>query len=120
MRDINKHIIEPRCRAEGKSYNRSLNPNGLKVDAFITHCWDEPFFDFVDSTKNALHPFPTKPNLWICAFALMQGKSKIVEEQLEMSLDNHPLSWLSVLPNRLWWSEILKQICTAAFGVLVN
>ena len=48
MRDINKRILEPHCRTHDTSYALSLNPEGLLVDAFITHAWDEPFAAFVE------------------------------------------------------------------------
>ena len=106
MRDVNKHIIVPHCRKFATSYARSLNPLGLKTDAFITHCWDEPFADFVDSIKSAFLPFTNKPNLWICAFALQQGDPSVVQEQIEVPLQESPFvlalraaSWFVVVRN---------------------
>ena len=48
MRDINRKILEPHCRETGTSYALDLNPKGLKIEAFITHAWDEPFEQFVE------------------------------------------------------------------------
>jgi len=48
MRDINRVIIEPSCKQTWKPYALQLNPKGLKIDAFITHAWDEPFEAFVE------------------------------------------------------------------------
>ncbi|CAB9522058.1 unknown protein [Seminavis robusta] len=48
MRDVNRKILEPHCIKTGTSYALSLNPEGLLVDAFITHAWDEKFADFVE------------------------------------------------------------------------
>jgi len=90
MRHVNDSIVIPRCEASGTCLALSLNPQGLPTDAFITHCWDEHFADFVDSIRHAFHPFTTKPNLWICAFALRQGDERIVEEQLGMPLEESP------------------------------
>ena len=93
MRDINREIIEPCCRQSGKSYALSANPNGLKVDAFITHSWDGIFQDFVQAIRTAFQTSLTKPNLWICAFALIQGDHQLIEQQVggkDSSLDASP------------------------------
>lgn len=45
------------------------------MDAFITHCWDEPFDDFVQSIQKVFQTSLTKQNLWICAVVLTQGIS---------------------------------------------
>ncbi|CAB9525162.1 expressed unknown protein [Seminavis robusta] len=39
MRDVNETIIVPRCRATKTSYAASLNPKGLEMDSFVSHCW---------------------------------------------------------------------------------
>ena len=85
MRDINAAILEEICRAHGKSYALSLNPSGLMVEAFITHAWDEPFHEFVASIKSVFQSTLRKPNLWICAFALVQGDDDKIAEQLRVS-----------------------------------
>jgi len=93
MRDINEKIIIPVCRKTKKSYALSTNIDGLKIDAFVSHSWDEPFVAFVNSIEQALHHKPRKPNLWICAFALMQGNFEEIKAQLgpsDTSLDQSP------------------------------
>lgn len=83
MRDICKDIIEPLCKRHGKSYALYSNPGGLRVEAFITHSWDEPFGDFVESIHKVFQTSVKRPNLWICAFALIQGVSDdFMQEQL--------------------------------------
>jgi len=53
------------------------------VHAFISHAWDEPFGDFVDSIDKVFQTSLKKPNVWICAFALVQGVSDdCMQEQL--------------------------------------
>jgi len=90
MRDINAQIISPVCRSTGSSYALHLNPKGLKIDAFVTHAWDEPFGDFVESIREALKPLVSKPNLWICSFALVQGSEDTVQNQ--MGQEDTPLT----------------------------
>lgn len=116
MRDINEDIIKKQCQLTHKSYALSVNPIGRKVGAFITHCWDENFRDFVSSIQAAFHHFPIKPNLWICAFALIQGDFNIVRESMMMPLIDSPFiraleeaTWFVVVRNskrdlysRLW------------------
>jgi len=82
MRDIVEELIKPRCKATRTSFALSLNPDGLMVDAFITHCWDEPFQAFVSSIRKVFQTSVSKPNLWICAFALCQADSNLVAEQV--------------------------------------
>jgi len=72
MRDINDDIIAPYCKREKRPYAQKYNQNGLKVGAFVTHCWDEPFADFVHSIQSVFYSWPNKPALWICSFALTQ------------------------------------------------
>ena len=82
MRDINRVILQPTCAENGTSYALSLNPQGLKLDAFITHAWDEPFAAFVESIRHVFHTTMNKPNLWICACALFQGDAKAIAAQV--------------------------------------
>lgn len=89
MRDINKKIIIPMCKGE-ESYALAKNPKGLKTGTFISHTWDEPFGEFVRSVKEAFKTKFHKPDLWICAFALVQGNTNNIENQLNMALDQSP------------------------------
>ena len=45
----------------------------LPVQDFITHCWREPFHEFMDSLRHAYDVRVVKPHLFICAFSLFQG-----------------------------------------------
>ena len=45
----------------------------LPVQDFITHCWREPFHEFMDSLRHAYDVAVVKPHLFICAFSLFQG-----------------------------------------------
>merc|ERR1740136_137651 len=89
MRDVNEKIIIPVCRKEKKSYALSKNECGLKTDVFVSHSWDERFGDFVDCIKQAYQNKMRKPNLWICAFGLLQGNSEEIKSQL--GADQGPL-----------------------------
>merc|ERR1740136_133491 len=93
MRDVNEKIIIPVCRKEKKSYALSKNECGLKTDVFVSHSWDERFGDFVDCIKQAYRNKLRKPNLWICAFGLLQGNSEEIKSQLgadQGALDKSP------------------------------
>lgn len=83
MRDVCRDLIEPLCVRCGTSYALHHNPFGLHVEAFVTHSWDEPFGDFIESIHKVFQMFVKKPALWICAFALAQGVSDdLAQEQL--------------------------------------
>lgn len=89
MHDINSEIVKPLCARVNNSYALYLNPNGLPCHTFITHCWDEPFVDFVDSIEKVYQTHVDKPNLWICTFALHQETSAI-QEELDTPLEESP------------------------------
>ena len=50
----------------------------LPVQDFITHCWREPFHEFMDSLRHAYDVAIVKPHLFICAFSLFQGLSDLI------------------------------------------
>merc|ERR1740124_1217307 len=86
-------IIIPVCRKEKKSYALSKNECGLKTDVFVSHSWDERFGDFVECIKQAYENKLRKPNLWICAFGLLQGNFEEIKSQLgagQGALDQSP------------------------------
>lgn len=90
MRNIVDTFVIPCCRRCQTSYSLSLNPAGLAVDAFISHSWDEPFKVFVDSIRKVFQTAVQKPNMWICAFALVQGNKELLLKQV--SSKDTPLS----------------------------
>jgi len=93
MRDVVRHIIVPYTKTagfRGLSYAQTKNPNGRKLDAFVTHCWDEPFREFVNSIRNVCSNQYHKPNLWVCAFALAQGDHGTIEKELNVPLADSP------------------------------
>jgi len=93
MRDINENIIIPVCRKNKRSYALSENICGLKTDVFVSHSWDEAFGEFVECIVQAYDNKLRKPNLWICAFGLLQGNFEEIKAQLgtgDTALDESP------------------------------
>lgn len=82
MRDIVEEVIKPQCKITGQPYALHLNPEGLKMETFCTHCWDEQYDDFLNSINQAYEGNLNPPNLWICAFALFQGTKEDIAEQI--------------------------------------
>jgi len=82
MRDVCREIIEPKCNRTGTLHALHRNPQGLAADVFASHGWDGCFSAFCQSIRNAFQTFMVKPNLWICAFALVQGENEIVSKQM--------------------------------------
>eukprot|EP00931_Biecheleriopsis_adriatica_P061501 TRINITY_DN3697_c0_g1_i3.p1 TRINITY_DN3697_c0_g1~~TRINITY_DN3697_c0_g1_i3.p1 ORF type:complete len:467 (+),score=73.26 TRINITY_DN3697_c0_g1_i3:38-1402(+) len=77
MHDVNRHIIQPACEKHGKCYAHILNGHDLKfLQVFVSHSWAENFEEFVVAVESAVTNWPVKPNLWICATALMQSSDK--------------------------------------------
>ena len=58
---------------KGYTVQRRALPARLPVQDFITHCWREPFHEFMDSLRHAYDVAIVKPHLFICAFSLFQG-----------------------------------------------
>ena len=78
MREINEAFIKPECKRTGTSVALSLNPNGRKVTVFVTHAWAENFAEFLGSIRKQFSGALQKPDLWICAFALIQSDDAAV------------------------------------------
>jgi len=85
MRDVNEAIIKPVCQSTRKSYAASKNPDGLKLNVFVSHSWDEPIGEFINSIEEAFKDTIDKPTFWICAFSLLQGNFKEIQAQLGLS-----------------------------------
>jgi len=75
MHDINGAVLQPLCDEFQQPYAHIVNKGKLlHVGAFVSHCWSENFEQFVQSVNEAFQDWPVKPNLWICATALIQSK----------------------------------------------
>lgn len=62
--------IKPRTEPYGCSYALMRNPDGLAIDVFVTHSWNEIFSDFVGTLRMAIEP---EKVVWVCSFALNQN-----------------------------------------------
>lgn len=78
MRDISTKILMPLCAEAGTSYALAHNPKGRMLTHFVTHAWGELFAEFVRSLESAFAHELTKPDLWICALALVQSADPAV------------------------------------------
>ncbi|CAE7780128.1 uba3 [Symbiodinium necroappetens] len=67
-----------------------MSPDRLPVQDFITHCWREPFHEFMDSLRHAYDVRVVKPHLFICAFSLFQGVPEDIQEALGQSISQAP------------------------------
>jgi len=115
MRDINEKIIVPVCQQNKKSYALSKNMCGLKTDVFVSHSWDEPFGEFTNCIEQAYSTKLRKPNLWICAFGLLQGNFEEIKDQLgtgETALRDSPfVRALKGAPNYLVVRNSRTDLC---------
>mmetsp|Transcript_72729 Transcript_72729/g.194066 ORF Transcript_72729/g.194066 Transcript_72729/m.194066 type:complete len:499 (-) Transcript_72729:441-1937(-) len=85
METINTAILQVVCKQHCLPYARVVNPDGLKVDVFVSHAWQENFGCFVRSVNAA---FPnTIVSLWICATAIYQTQDKSI---IERSIGHDP------------------------------
>lgn len=91
MWHVVQEIVKPSCAQSGAPM--ALVRNGwhvLPVQDFVTHCWREPFHEFMDSLRHAYDVNVVKPNLFICAFSLFQGDVSDIEQALGQSIPQAP------------------------------
>jgi len=51
---VNQQLIKPiTARAGGMSWALMLHPEGLPCDLFVTHCWREGIYEFIDKVLNS-------------------------------------------------------------------
>lgn len=63
---VNAQLIKPVTAAAGDvSWALMLRPEGLKCDLFITHCWKEGIFEFLDKVLNS---WPLRAKNAYCCF----------------------------------------------------
>mmetsp|Transcript_137157 Transcript_137157/g.347496 ORF Transcript_137157/g.347496 Transcript_137157/m.347496 type:complete len:306 (+) Transcript_137157:159-1076(+) len=90
MRDIVAMEIRPHCAKHRCSYALSKNPQGRRVAAFVTHCWDESFEQFFLAIQSMTGHMQSKPDMFICSFSLLQGDAATVAAQVDVSIDASP------------------------------
>ncbi|CAE8621160.1 unnamed protein product [Polarella glacialis] len=74
MHDINRVVLQPLCQRTGKCYAHVVNfEELLYITVFVSHAWLENFEQFFQSINSAFQDWTVKPNLWICATALLQS-----------------------------------------------
>jgi len=74
MHDVNREVIQPICNEHHKCYAHFANAEELlKVNVFVSHAWLENFDMFVDAVNSAFQNWTGKPNIWVCATALIQS-----------------------------------------------
>jgi len=92
LHDIVNRIIKPLyCSKYGVSYAEFRNKEKLlRVEAFVTHCWKEPFDEFVREIRSVFQHFFRTPPMFICAFALFQGSRDEIQAQLSDDIADAP------------------------------
>eukprot|EP00931_Biecheleriopsis_adriatica_P061133 TRINITY_DN3674_c0_g1_i2.p1 TRINITY_DN3674_c0_g1~~TRINITY_DN3674_c0_g1_i2.p1 ORF type:complete len:1121 (+),score=202.71 TRINITY_DN3674_c0_g1_i2:124-3486(+) len=91
MWHVVKTVVKPQCTEHGAPLALVQNNwQVLSVEDFVTHSWREPFHEFMDSLRHAYDVRVVKPNLFICAFALFQGKASDIKEALGQSISQAP------------------------------
>ncbi|CAE8616503.1 unnamed protein product, partial [Polarella glacialis] len=74
MHDINRVVLQPLCQRTGRCYAHVVNVEELlHITVFVSHAWLENFEHFFQSISSAFQDWAVKPNLWICATALIQS-----------------------------------------------
>ncbi|CAE8638429.1 unnamed protein product [Polarella glacialis] len=74
MHDINRVVLQPLCQRHGICYAHIVNfEELLHITVFVSHAWLENLEQFFQSINSAFQDWTMKPNLWICATALLQS-----------------------------------------------
>ncbi|CAE7272488.1 roco5 [Symbiodinium sp. CCMP2592] len=93
MWHVVQQVVKPSCAEHGVVTGVVTRVNAqprLPVQDFITHCWREPFHEFMDSLRHAYDVRVVKPHLFICAFSLFQGVPEDIQEALGQSISQAP------------------------------
>ncbi|CAE8595737.1 unnamed protein product [Polarella glacialis] len=79
-----KYVVVPESQAAGgMSWALARHPDGLPVNIFMTHCWEEGIYEFHRKVKRYIHggisartnpetetdPRPATPHIWCCFLA---------------------------------------------------
>ncbi|CAE8591998.1 unnamed protein product [Polarella glacialis] len=74
MHDVNRAVLQPLCQRAGKCFAHVVNLEELlHITVFVSHAWLENCEQFFESINSAFQHWTVKPNLWICATALLQS-----------------------------------------------
>lgn len=89
MHDVNRVLIQPLCAESGMCYAHTVNREQLlHATVFVSHAWQENFQAFVESVLLPFRNWALKPNLWICATALVQTTDrKVISLQVGTGTD---------------------------------
>eukprot|EP00927_Polykrikos_kofoidii_P011627 TRINITY_DN1495_c0_g1_i2.p1 TRINITY_DN1495_c0_g1~~TRINITY_DN1495_c0_g1_i2.p1 ORF type:complete len:641 (-),score=62.18 TRINITY_DN1495_c0_g1_i2:50-1972(-) len=87
--DVNNQFIKPITRnAGGTSYALMLHPEGIVCDLFVSHAWEEGFFEFADKV---ISNWPRGSDaLWCCILANPQNLD--ITELLEGPVQETPFA----------------------------
>lgn len=96
MHAVVRQVVRPVTDACARSYALFVNPEGLKVSIFVSHCWKEDFYTFMGSIQQYLGSVKRRRamdlGIWICAFAIPQNNSELVKDLLNVSLEFIPFA----------------------------
>ncbi|CAE7833198.1 unnamed protein product [Symbiodinium necroappetens] len=110
---VNEHFIKPVTAAAGKmSWGLLKNSAGLPCDVFVTHCWAEGIYEFIDRVESS---WPSGARgAYVCFLSNPQNLdigsliARPSESPFALALRSSPM--VLVLPNskvsiytRLWW-----------------
>lgn len=91
MWDIVQQVVKPACEEHGAPIALVLNGwKVARVEGFVTHCWAEPFAEFMSSLRTVYGTQFAKPNLFICAFTIFQGSFEDVQGALGDTINDAP------------------------------
>jgi len=91
MLDCVQELVKETCAVHGAPAALVHNDwEVFQVEDFVTHCWAEPFVEFLASLRQAYNTRLRKPKLFICAFALYQGNSDDISGAIGERVEDAP------------------------------
>merc|ERR1740129_487444 len=91
MYHVVQELVKPECQEHGAPLALVRNNwKARRVMGFVTHTWEEPFKEFMAALREVYRNRMTKPDLFICAFALFQGSFEDIQGALGEEIHEAP------------------------------
>mmetsp|Transcript_88808 Transcript_88808/g.237640 ORF Transcript_88808/g.237640 Transcript_88808/m.237640 type:complete len:305 (-) Transcript_88808:403-1317(-) len=81
---LNKWIIAPHTFLRGRlswAVLHNLETHGLKCQTFVSHCWDEPFYEFLQALRDQYADYARRA-FWVCFVANPQSWGKAALDEM--------------------------------------
>jgi len=81
---LNEYVIQPDTIRKGRlswAVLHNLETLGLKCRTFVSHCWDEPFYEFLQALRDQYVDYARRA-FWVCFVANPQSWGKAALDEM--------------------------------------